>query len=51
MDQNNLKNTEKLPYETPQIKVLGKLSQLIQGASGGHNDSFPYTSGGLGKGH
>ena len=42
MDQNNLKNTEKLPYEVPQIQKLGELSHLIQGSSSGAADAFPY---------
>ena len=45
MDQNNLKNIKKLPYEVPQIQKLGELSQLIQGCSSPAADAFPNTSG------
>ena len=41
MDQEILLNTNKIAYETPQVQNLGKLSQLIQGDSGGGSDMPP----------
>ena len=39
----NEKNTNKVKksYKTPKIERLGKLSTLIQGASGQRRDAFP----------
>ena len=44
MDQEILQNNEqeKIPYETPELRPLGQLSQLIQGCSDGEvQDHFP----------